>query len=79
MLLLNIDMKACISSPMTLSHLILSDLQRSISRSVRYQILISRKAAELGQMLLHILSANMKSYMGSPKPPSHLQSNELTS
>ncbi len=54
-------------SPMTLSHLILSDLERSISRSLRYQRLISRKAAALGNMLL--LDTNRKSYMGSSKPP----------
>ncbi len=38
--------------PMTLSYLTLSDLEKSISRSPIYQRLISRKEAELGDMLL---------------------------
>ncbi len=53
MLLLNINRKPYMGSPVALSHLTLSDLERSISRSLRYhQRLISRKAAELGRMLL---------------------------
>ncbi len=43
----NINRKPYMGSPMTLSHLALRDLERSISRSHRFQRLISRKAAEL--------------------------------
>ena len=58
-------------SSMTLSHLTLSDLERSNSRGVTEisKAYISRKAAELGHILL--LNTNRISYMGSPKPPSH--------
>ncbi len=49
-------------SPMTLSHLTLSDLERSISRSLRFKTLISRKGPELGHMLQ--LNINRKPYMG---------------
>ncbi len=59
MLLLNINRKPYIGSPITLSHLTLSDLERSISRSLRFQRFISHKAAELGHMLL--LNTNRKS------------------
>ena len=52
MLLLNTNRKPYMGSPMTLSYLTLSDLERSKSRSVRYQSLISGKGAELGHMLL---------------------------
>ena len=62
-------------SPMTQSHLTLSDLDRSISRSHRFQRLIFRKAAELGHMLL--LNTSRKSYMGSPIPSSHLTLSDL--
>ncbi len=51
-------------SPMEASHLTLSDLERSKSRSLRFQSLISRKGAQLGPMLL--LNINRKPYMGSP-------------
>ncbi len=61
-------------SPMTISHMTLSDLERSKSRSLRFQRLISHKSAE-GHTLL--LSTNKKSYMGSPKPPSHLTLSDL--
>ncbi len=40
------------ASPMTSLHLILSDLERSNSRSLRFRSLISCKGAELGHMLL---------------------------
>ncbi len=53
----------------------LSELERSLSRSLRFQRLISRKAAELGHMLL--LNTNRKSYVGSPIPLSHLTLSDL--
>ena len=53
----------------------LSDLERSMSRSLRFQRPISRKATELGHMLL--LNTSRKSYMGSPIPPSHLTLSDL--
>ena len=60
----------------TISHLILGDLERSISSSLRFQrLIISRKGAELGHMLL--LNTNRKSYVGSPIPPSHLILSDL--
>ena len=55
---------------MTSSILTLSDLERSKSRSVGFQSLISRKGAELGHMLL--LAINRKPCMASPMTPSHL-------
>ncbi len=64
-------------SPITLSHLTLSDIERSISMSLKLQRLISRKAAEFGRILL--LNTNRKSYMGSPKAPSHLTLSDLES
>ena len=45
-------------SPMTLSDLTLSDLERSVSSSLRFQRLLSRKAAELAHMLLLNTIAN---------------------
>ncbi len=48
MLLLNINRKAYMGSPMTLSHLTLSDLERSKSRALKFRKLLSRKGAELG-------------------------------
>ena len=57
-------------SPMAPSHLTLSDLERSNSRSPRFRSLISRKGAYLGPMLL--LNINRKPYMGNPMAPSHL-------
>ncbi len=45
-------------SPTTSPYLILSDLKRLKSRSLRFRSLISRKGAELGHMLL--LSNNRK-------------------
>ncbi len=50
-------------SPMTLSDMTLSDLERSMSMSLRFQSIISFRVAELGQMLL--LSINKKPYTGS--------------
>ncbi len=47
--------------PMISSHLLLSDLEMSNSRSLRFQTL---KGAELDHFLL--LDINRKAYMGSP-------------
>ncbi len=58
------------TSPMTLSHLTMSDLERSSSRSLRFWNLISCKGAELGHMLL--LNINRKAYMESPMTSSHI-------
>ncbi len=52
------------TSPMTSSHLPLSDLERPNSRSLRFRRLMSSKGAELGHMLL--LNIDRKAYMGSP-------------
>ena len=65
-----INRKPYMESPMTLSHLTLSDLERSKSRSLRFQSLISCKGAEIGHKLL--LNINRKAYMGSPMTVSHL-------
>ncbi len=70
MLLLNIDRIAYKESPMTSSHLTLSDLERSNSRSLRFQSLISCEGVELGHRLL--LNINSKAYMGSPTTSSHM-------
>ncbi len=74
MLLLIINRKPYMASPMTRWHLTLSDLERSKSRSLRLQSLISRKGAKLGPMLL---LTNRKPYMGSPMAPSHLTLSDL--
>ena len=58
------------TTPMTQSLLTLSDLERSKSRSLRFQRLISRKGAELGPMLL--LTINRNPYMASPMALSNL-------
>ena len=50
-------------SPMTLSHLTLSDLERLKSRSLTFRIIISRKGAKLAHMLLLYIR---KACMGSP-------------
>ncbi len=47
---------------MAQSHLTLSDLERSKSRSPKFQNLVSCKGAELGPMLLHVLNINRKAY-----------------
>ena len=57
-------------SPMTLSYLTLSHLERSKSRSLIFQSIISRKGAELGHMLF--LNINRKACMGSPLAQLHL-------
>ncbi len=48
------------ASLMTPSLLTLSDLERSTSRSLRYESLTSRKGAEFGPML--VLTINRKPY-----------------
>ncbi len=58
------------ASAMTPSYLTLSDRERSKSRSLRFQSLISSKEVELGPMLL--LTINRKPHMASPMTPSHL-------
>ena len=55
---------------MAQSDLTLSDLERSKSRSSRFQSVISRKEAKLGPILL--LPINRKAYTGSPMTPSLL-------
>ncbi len=77
MLLLNINRKAYIGSQMTLSHLTLSDLERSNPRSLIYtfQSLISCKGTELGHMLL--LNINRKAYKESPMTSSRLTLSDL--
>ena len=77
MLLLHINRKPCgeFNSMITFD---LSDIERSISRSLRFWRLISRKGAQLGHVLL--LNANRKSYMGggrSPRAASHLTLSDL--
>ncbi len=69
----NINRKPYMGSPMTLLHLNLSDLERSVSRSLRFQTLISRKAAEFGHICYYLTPIRNHIWdMGSPKPPSHL-------
>ena len=60
---------------MTPSLLILSDLERSMERSLRFQSLLSLKGAELGAMLLSTI--NRKPNIVSPMTPSHLISSDL--
>ena len=75
MLLLAINRKPYLDSLMTPSLLTLGDLERSKSRSLRFQSLISRKAAELGLVLL--LAINRKPYMATPMTPSVLTLSDL--
>ena len=69
MIAVYLNRKPCMVSLMT-SHFTLSDLERSSSKSLRFQSLISCKGAELSHILL--LKINRKAYMGSPVTPSHL-------
>ncbi len=57
------------SEPMTLSHLTVSDLKRSTSRSLGFRSSISHKG-ELGHMLL--LNINRKTCTSSPLVRLHL-------
>ncbi len=63
------------TNPMTPSLLPLSDLERSRSRSLRFQSLISRKGTELDPML--VLTINRKPYMASPMALSNLTFTDL--
>ena len=51
-------------SPMTLSHMTLSDIERSSSRSLRFRSVTSRKGAELDNMLLLFIDG--KGHTDSP-------------
>ncbi len=64
MLLLTMNRKLDMASPMTSSLLTLVDLEWSKSRSLGFQSLLSRKGVELGPMLL--LTMNRKPYVASP-------------
>ncbi len=74
-LLVTINRKPYMASPMTPSLLTLSDLERSESRSLRCQSLIARKGAKLGSILL--LTINRKPYRVSPMTPSYLTLSDL--
>ena len=67
--------KPYMENPLTPSHLTLSDIERSKSRSLRFQSLISCKGAELGHRLL--LNINRKAYMGSPMTLSHFTLSDI--
>ena len=75
MLLLRINRKPYVGSPMTPSHLTLGDLERSKVKVTKILMLISRKEAELGPVLL--LNINRKSYMWSPMALSDLTMSDL--
>ncbi len=60
---------------MTPSHLTLRDPERSKSRSLRFQSLISSKGADLDPML--VLTINTKPYMASPMALSNLTLTDL--
>ncbi len=60
MLLFNMNRKPYMRSIVTLSHLTLSQIERSKSRSLRFRRLISCEGTELGHMLL--INPNMKSW-----------------
>ncbi len=51
-------------SPMALSHLILGDIERSNSRSPRFQSLVCHKEAKLGHRLFNILIGNHRWTVG---------------
>ncbi len=75
MLLLTINRKRYMASLMIPSLLTLSGFERSKSRSLGFQGLISRKGAELGPILL--LTINRKPYMASLLTPSLLTLSDL--
>ena len=66
-LLLNINMNPYMESPTAPLDLTLSDLDRSKTRSPKFQSRISRNGAKLGPMLLSTI--NRKPCMGSPMAP----------
>ena len=51
------------------------NIERPLSRSIRFRSFISRKGSELGHVLL--LDPNRKSHMESPTAPSHLILSDL--
>ncbi len=55
----------------------LSDLERSNSRSIRFQCVISRKGAKLGPMLLLNINRKPYFYIGSPISLSDLTLGDL--
>ncbi len=57
------------------SHLTLSDLERSKSKSLRFGSFITSIETELDHMLL--LNINRKAYMGNPMTPSHFTLSDL--
>ncbi len=63
MLLLTINRKAFMASPMTPRHLTLNDLERLRSRLLGFQSRISHKGTKSGHMLLLII--NRKTHGGS--------------
>ena len=63
MLLLAAISKPYIGKPMTLSHLPLSDFERSKSRSLGFRSIMSRERAQLGHKL--VLNINRNTYMES--------------
>ena len=72
---INHQQESIYGDPMTPSHFTLSDLERSMSRSLRLQSLISHNGAKSGPMLL--LTIDRKPYMGSPMTPSLLTLSDL--
>ncbi len=72
MLLLNINRKVCMGSPLVQLHL--TSLEGHC-QGHSDSMLISRKGAELDHMLL--LDTNRKSHMESPTVPSHLTLGDL--
>ncbi len=70
-----VNRKPCMASLMTPSLLTLSDLERSKSRSLRFQSPISHKGVKLGPML--VLTINRKPYMASPMALSNLTLTDL--
>ncbi len=75
MLLLTTDRKIYMGSPMTPSHLNLSDIERSKSRSLGFQSLIQHKVTNLGPM--SVLTINKKICIWSWMTPSDLTLSDL--
>ncbi len=69
MLLLTVNRKPWMGSPMTPSHLTLNDLQRSKSCSIVFQSLISLKGTDFGHILP--ITIKRKPYMASSMKSSH--------
>ncbi len=75
MITVYVNWKPCMASPMTSSHLTLSDLERSNPRSLRFRNLISWKGAELVHML--VLNIGRKAYMRNQMILLHLTLSDL--